>query len=500
MIVLLIAVFNFINLSTARAVRRAKEVGIRKTIGAYRSQLITQFLSESFLITCISVALALVLLNIGLPFLNALASKSLALPLTPSFAIALFLFMLLVSLLAGFYPAVYLSGFRPTKVLKGVFNIRSGQRFRQVLVVTQFTFTVILVAGSIIIYKQLGFLRDKDLGFDKSQLIYVETGNLSKKNAQLLMMDLQKQSAITSASSASNSLIDVMNGTIDFEWEGKLPEDKFLITRLNTDPWYLSTTGMKLISGRNFSPEIATDTTTYIINESAARRMGWTPVEALEKSFTLHGVKGLIIGVVEDFHFRPMTASIEPLVFGYMPSRYYSGIMVKAGPNRVRESIALIEELYKKYESATPVHYNFIDQRLENQYQFEQRTGKVVFFFSLLAIFVACLGLYGLATFNAERRTKEIGIRKVLGASVINVGALLSRDFIYLVVLSITIASPVGYFLMRNWLEGFVYRIELNWLFFAAAGSLPLSIAVLTVFYQAVAAARMDPVKSLRSE
>jgi putative ABC transport system permease protein len=501
MIVLLIAIFNFINLSTARAIRRAKEVGIRKTIGAYRSQLMTQFLIESLLITCISVALALVLVNIGLPFLNALASKSLALPLTePSFATALFLFILIVSLLAGFYPSVYLSGFQPTKVLKGVFNIRSGQRFRQVLVVTQFTFTVILMAASIIIYKQLGFLRDKDLGFDKSQLIYVETGNLSKKNVQLLKVDLQKHSAITGASSASNSLIDVINSTIDFEWEGKLPEDKFLITRLNTDPWYISTTGMKLISGRNFNPEISTDTTAYIINERAATRMGWTPIEALEKSFTLHGVKGLIIGVVEDFHFRPMTAAIEPLVFSDMPSRYYSGIMVKAGPNRVKESIALIEELYKKYESATPVHYNFVDQRLENQYQFEQRTGKVVFFFSLLAIFVACLGLYGLATFNAERRTKEIGIRKVMGASVMNVGALLSKDFIYFVVLSIIIASPVSYFLMRSWLEGFVYRIELDWLFFVAAASLPLSIAVLTVFYQAVAAARMDPVKSLRSE
>jgi putative ABC transport system permease protein len=501
MTVLMIAIFNFINLSTARAIRRAKEVGIRKTIGAYRSQLMTQFLTESFLITFISVTLALVLVNIGLPFLNALASKALSLPFTePSFAMALLLFILLISLLAGFYPSVYLSGFQPSKVLKGVFNIRTGQRFRQVLVVTQFTFTVILLAGSIIIYKQLDFLRDKDLGFDKSQLIYLETGNLSKKNAQLLKVDLQKQSAITSASSASNSLIDVINSTIDFEWEGKLPEDKFLITRLNTDPWYLSTTGVKLITGRNFNPEIPTDTAAYIINESAATRIGWTPVEALEKSFTLHGVKGVIIGVVEDFHFRPMTAAIEPLVFSYMPSRYYSGIMVKASPNRVNESIALIEELYKKYESATPVHYNFVDQRLENQYQFEQRTGKVVFFFSLLAIFIACLGLYGLATFNAERRTKEIGIRKVMGAAVINIGALLSKDFIFLIVPSIIIASPVGYFLMSYWLERFVYRIELDWLFFVAAGSLPLSIAVLTVFYQAVAAARMDPVKSLRSE
>lgn len=501
MIVLLIAVFNFINLSTARAIRRAKEVGIRKTIGAYRSQLITQFLSESLLITGISVVLALVLLSIGLPFLNAIASKSLTLlPTKAHFVVALLLFMAIVSLLAGFYPSVYLSGFQATKVLKGVFDVRSGRRFRQVLVVTQFVFSVILVAGSIVIYKQLTFLRDKDLGFDKSQLIYVETDNLSKKHAQLLKQDLQKQSAIRSASSTSNDLIDVTNSTVGFEWEGKLQEDKFLITRLNADPWYLSTTGMKLISGRNFNPEIPTDTTAYIINESAAKRMGWTPIEALEKGFTLYGAKGLIIGVVEDFHFRPMTAAIEPLVFSYMPGRYYSGIMVKAAPNRVEESITLIKELYKKYDPATSAHFNFVDQQLENQYQFEQRTGKVVFFFSLLAIFIACLGLYGLATFNAERRIKEIGIRKVMGASVINVGGLLSRDFIYLVVLSIIIASPVGYFLMRVWLQGFVYRIELDWLFFVAAGSLPLSIAILTVFHQAVVAARMDPAKSLRSE
>jgi putative ABC transport system permease protein len=257
---------------------------------------------------------------------------------------------------------------------------------------------------------------------------------------------------------------------------------------------------MKLISGRNFNHELSTDTATYIINASAARRMGWTPIEALGKSFTLHGVKGSIVGVVEDFHFRPMTAAIEPLVFMYRPGRYYSGVMVKARPNQVKESIALIESLYCKYELATPPHYSFVDQQLENQYRVEQRIGKVVFFFSMLAIFVACLGLYGLATFNAERRTKEIGIRKVMGATVMNVGALLSTDFIFLVVLSIIIASPVSYFLVRGWLEGFVYRIELSWLFFLAAGLLPLTIAILTIFLLAVAAAQMNPVKSLRSE
>ncbi len=500
-VVLLIAVFNFINLSTARAIRRAKEVGIRKTIGAYRGQLMTQFLSESFLITGTSVFLSLVLANIGLPFLNAIASKSLALPVTDlNFTITLLVFLVIVSLLAGFYPSIYLSGFQPTKVLKGVFDIRSGRRFRQVLVVTQFSLTVILVAGSITIYRQLSFVRDKDLGFDKSQLIYLKTDKLSKRSAQLLRSDLQKQSAIVNAAATSNGLIDVINSTIGFEWEGKSPEDKFLITRLNIDPWYLSTTGMKLLAGRNFDAAIPADTSAYMINESAARRMGWSPHEALEKSFTLYGDKGVIIGVVEDFHFRPMTAAIEPLVFSYMPNRYYSGIMVKAGPNQVRESIVLIEEFYKKYEPATTADYNFVDQQLENQYQFEQRTGKVVFFFSMLAIFVACLGLYGLATFNAERRTKEIGIRKVMGATMINVGALLSKDFIYLILLSIVIASPLGYLLMRSWLEGFVYRIELDWRLFAAAGSFPLLVAALTVFHQAITAARMDPVKVLRSE
>jgi ABC-type lipoprotein release transport system permease subunit len=501
MMVLLISIVNFINLSTARAIRRAKEVGIRKTIGAYRGQLMTQFLSESLLITCISVTLALVLMNIALSFLNALASKMLALPFTePSFVMVLLLFILVISLLAGFYPAVYLSGFHPTKVLKGVFNIHSGQRFRHILVVTQFIFTVILVAGSIIIYKQLGFLRDKDLGFDKSQLIYVETGNLSKKNAQLLRLDLQKQSAITGASSASNNLIDVTNSTIDFEWEGKLPEDKFLITRLNADPWYLSTTGMKLITGRDFNPEIPLDTTAYIINKSAAMRIGWTPVEALEKSFTLHGVKGMIIGVVEDFHFRPMTAAIEPLVFSYMPSRYYSGIMVKASPNRVKESIALIEELYKKYESDTPVHYNFVDQRLENQYQFEHRTGKIVFLFSLLAIFVACLGLYGLATFNAERRTKEIGIRKVMGASVFAVWKLLTNDFVTLVSMSVFLGTPLAYYLTTQWLEQYDYRVNVSWTVFALTGSLIIAITLLTVSYQTIKAALMNPTESLKTE
>ncbi|HTE29997.1 MAG TPA: FtsX-like permease family protein, partial [Chryseolinea sp.] len=499
MVVLIIAVFNFINLSTARAVRRAKEVGIRKAIGAYYQQLMIQFLSESLLITTISVALSLILVAFGLPILNDIASKSLSLPITaPPFVVVIVVFTLVVSMLAGMYPSIYLSNFQPIKVLKGVFDVRSGKRFRQVLVVLQFTLTVVLVTGTIVIYKQLTFLRDKNLGFDKSQLIYLDTRSLDIKTAQLLRQDLQRQSAIAGASLASNSLIDVINSTFDFKWEGKSPDDKFLITKLNVEPYYLATTGMKIVSGRDFDENVSGDTASFLINETAARRMGWTVNEALGKSFTMWGKTGSIVGVVEDFHYRPMTAAIEPLAFGYRPDRDYEGIMIKA--SRVRETIDLIGSVYKKYEPVTPAHYSFVDQQLDNQYRFEQRTAKLVMIFSMLAIFVACLGLYGLATFTAERRVKEIGIRKVMGASIANISALLSKDFILLVVVSIIIASPLGYYLMSQWLQGFVYRINLEWSSFLAAGLLALLIAALTVVYQAITAARMNPAKSLRVE
>jgi ABC-type antimicrobial peptide transport system permease subunit len=499
MIVLMIAVVNFINLSTARATRRAKEVGIRKTVGGHYRQLMIQFLSESLLITTISVVLALVVVALCLPLLNDIASKSLDLPITdPGFIGVVILFIILVSILAGLYPAIYLSSFQPIKVLKGVIHINSGRRFRQVLVVVQFTFSVLLIASSIVIYEQLAFLRDKSLGFDKARLIYLNTEGLEFNKTLLLRQELQTHSAITGASLASNSLIDVINSTVGFEWEGKPPEDKFLITRLNVDPYYLETTGMKLVTGRNFMEGIKGDSGAYIVNMAAAKRMGWTASEALGKSFTLYGTMGTIVGVVEDFHFRPMTVAIEPLVFSYMTNRSYEGIMVKGPDNK--QTIAVIEELYKKYQPLTPAQYSFIDQQLENQYLFEQRTAKLVLIFSGLAIFVACLGLYGLAIFTAEKRTKEIGIRKVMGASIANVSVLLSTDFILLVIISIMIASPLGYLLLRSWLNDFTYRITLEWYYFAEAGLLALSIAALTVLYQAINAATMNPVKSLRTE
>jgi ABC-type antimicrobial peptide transport system permease subunit len=499
-VVLVIAVFNFVNLSTARAIRRAKEVGIRKSIGAVYRQLMIQFLGESLLITSISVAVAIVLTMLGMPFLNEVAEKTLTIPFgEPAFIVAVLSFTLVVSLLAGIYPAAYLSSFQPAKVLKGVFDIRSGRRFRQVLVVIQFTLTVVLVAGAIVIYKQLEFLREKNLGFDKSQLIYVKTKGLSVQNKKLFRQDLEGQSSVAAASLASNSLIDVTNSTVSIEWEGQTAGDKFIMTQLNVEPSYLATTGIALIAGKNFNGSVV-DQDSYLINETAAKRMGWTNEEAVGKSFKIWDMPGQIIGVVKDFHFRPMTAAIEPILFMCKAAPWYQGVLVKANPGQVKQAIASIEGSYKKFDPETAATYNFVDQELDKQYHFEQRAGNIVLFFSVLAIVVACLGLYGLATFTTERRTKEIAIRKVLGATVLNVSALLSKDFILLVLISNVIAMPVGYLLTSRWLESFVYRIDADWKFLLAAGACALIIALITISFQAVSAASTNTVKSLRSE
>jgi putative ABC transport system permease protein len=362
----------------------------------------------------------------------------------------------------------------------------------------QFTLSVVLVTATIIISKQLSYIEDKDLGFEKEKLIYLNTGDFPSQKTQGLRDELKRYSSIGNASAATNSLVDVINSTVGFSWQGQADGDNFLITELNADPSYIPTTGMRLLTGRNFEEGRRADTASYIINETAAKRMGWRPEEALGKSIAIFQMPGHVIGVVEDFHFRPMTTAIEPFLLMDRNDRYYSGILIRAV--QVREALADIAKAYKNFEAGTSPHYNFVDQQLDQQYRLQQTTGKLVLFFSALAILVACLGLYGLAAFTTERRTKEIGIRKVLGASIANVSMLLSKDFVSLVIVSIGLASPLAYFLMRSWLQSFIYRIELSWIFFAIAGLLALSIAAATVLYQAIAAARMNPVTSLRTE
>ncbi len=505
-VVLLIALFNFINLATARAVQRAREVGVRKAIGAYRGQLVVQFLGESLLMTGLATCLALLLLRLFLPLLNDIAAKSLSVPYgEPAFWLAMGGFTGLVGLLAGLYPAFYLSRFRPARVLKGVFDVRSGQLFRRTLVVGQFTFSVILVIGAIVIYRQLRFLQDKHLGFDGAQLVHVWLKNELPRKSGLLKADLQGQAGIAAVTQTSNSLVDMTSSTSSIAWEGQQTGDSFIMTHLNVDPDFVPATGMQLVAGRNFDPRMTTDTASaYLVNETAVRRMGWKLAEAPGKRIKLWDREGTVVGVVRDFHFRPLTAVIEPFLFRYWPkegfNQGYSHLLVRTKPGQTRQALAAIERFYKKHEHLTAPRYEFVDEALENQYRTQQRTGRVVLYFSVLAVFVSCLGLLGLATFTAEQRTKEIGIRKVLGASVGGIVMLLSKDFLKLVGIAVVIASPVAWYAAHQWLQDFAYKIDVQWWMFAGAGLLAAGIALLTVSYQAIRTALINPVKSLRTE
>lgn len=502
LIVLIIALSNFVNLSTARAIKRAKEVGIRKVIGALHRQLVSQFLSESIIMAVLSVCLALVLVQLFLPWLNDVSGKSLNMLFNvPSLVFAILGFTLLVGLMAGLYPAFYLSNFQPVKVLKGFFSARSGQLFRRSLVVGQFTLSVMLIVGTIVIYQQLTFLQDKDLGFDKSQLLYVHLKNDLPSKALQMKAELQNQASISGVSLASNNLIDVVRSTGAVEWEGKVPDDKILLTHMNVDYDFLVTTGMSLAAGRNIDPAVASDTVSaYLINVTAAKRMGWKPTEALGKKLSMWGYNGEVIGVVNDFHFRPMTATIEPFLFRYWPRESCSGLFVKAKGNHVHDAILAVEKTYRKYDPKSATAYEFVDDGLTKQYRVEQNTGRIVFSFSVLAIVVSCLGLFGLATHAAEERIKEIGIRKVLGASVTSIVRLLSQDFLKLVMIAIFLATPVAWWATIRWLEDFAYKITIEWWIFAISGMGAIVLALFTVSVRSINAALMNPVKNLRSE
>ena len=501
LIVLLTACVNFINLSTARSARRAREVGVRKTVGARQRQLIFQFLGESFLMTGLSVLLALLLTTALTPLFNQLAGKNLTLDYTaPPFWLTLGGLAALVGLLAGLYPAFLLSSFQPAKVLKGTFQVRSGQLFRRALVVGQFTLSIVLVISTLFIYRQLAYLQHKNLGFDQAHLLYVRMGGNLRQKAAEFKGEILRLSSVEKAAATTATLVDVGNEN-NIEWEGQQPNDEFLISQLNVDPDFMSTVGMKLTGGSNFRPKAAMDTNvTYLVNETAARRMGYSAKSALGKQVKFWGARGAIVGVVRDFHFRPLNVPIAPLILRYAPDNPYFQLLIKTRPGQAQEAIVAVTALYKRYEKEAPLQYGFVDQELDAQYRREQRTGQIVLSFSSLAILISCLGLFGLAAFTAEQRTKEIGVRKVLGASVASIVALLSKDFLKLVFLAIMIASPIAWYAMHVWLQDFAYKIDLEWWVFALAGLLAVGIALLTVSFQSVKAALMNPVKSLRSE
>jgi ABC-type antimicrobial peptide transport system permease subunit len=498
--ILAVACINFMNLATARSARRAKEVGLRKVVGAGRRQLIAQFLGESLLISFFSLLLAIGIVWLLLPVFNNLAEKQLAIHLlNGKLWISLLTIAMMTGLISGSYPALYLSGFKPVKVLKGKLKPGTGNLlFRNALVVTQFVVSIMLLVGTAIVYKQLNFIKDKNLGFEKSNLLYIPmTGDIWSK--QQALKTTLAQSPLTSDFSIISDLpTALVTGTTDVTWEGKDPNSQIVIPSIDVDENFIDVFQMKMLNGRSFSSAFKADTANYVVNEKAVQLMGMKVSNAVGKTLKFDNNEGAIIGVVKDFNFKPLQYAIEPLVLRL--NRWGGIVMVRTKPGNAQATINALQKVYGQLNPAYPFAYNFLDKDLDNLYRGEQKMGSIFNLFAILAIFISCLGLYGLSAFMAEQRTKEIGVRKVLGASVFNIVYLLSRNFTRLILISIVIAVPVSWLAIDSWLKGFAYRIDISWFIFLIASLSSLLIALFTVSYESIKAAITNPVKSLRTE
>ena len=499
--VLLLACINFMNLSTARSEKRAKEVGIRKAIGSVRKQLILQFLSESLLVALFAFVFSLVLAQLALPFFNSVADKQMKILWTnPLFWVAGICFSLLAGLIAGSYPALYLSSFNPIKVLKGTFKAgRFAAVPRKVLVVVQFGVSVTLIIGTLVVFRQVQFAKNRSVGYSREQMIEmnISTPELAT-HYNALRSDLLNTGAVYDMSESSGSVTVQYGGTTDVQWRGKLPDARPLLMRNQITHDYGRTVGWEIKEGRDFSRDFPNDSASIILNETAVKLMGFQ--HPLEEFVKANGKDYKVIAVVKDMvkedPFKPVSASFFRLNY-----RDVNTINIKLLKQvSTSEALAKVETVIKKYNPSSPFIYSFVDERYGKKFGYEERIGKLAAFFATLAIFISCLGLFGVASFVAEQRTKEIGVRKVLGASVFNVWKLLSKEFIALVAISLLIAIPTAYYFMNKWLLNYEYRAPLSWWIFGAAGFGAVMITILTVSFQAIKAAMGNPVKSLRSE
>lgn len=499
-VILIVACINFMNLATARSARRAKEVGLRKVVGAGRYQLVLQFLGESLIISFFSLLVAIGLVFAVLPTFNSIAGKQLSINvLDAKLWAGMLLIAVLTGVIAGSYPALFLSAFKPAGVLKGKLKLGGGNKlFRNALVVTQFAAAIILLVGTAVVYKQLNFIKDKNLGFEKSNLVYIPmTGDIWGK--QPALKAALQQSPLTSDYSIISDLPNnLVTGSLDVSWEGRDPKSNLVIPSINVDENFTSVFKVKVLAGRSFSKDFNGDSSNYVVNEKMLQVMGLTVQNAIGKSLTFGDRKGSIIGVVKDFNFKPLQYAIDPLVLRLNDG---GGIVVVRTPAfKTAESIRNLERIYAKLNPAYPLSYNFIDQDLANNYKGEQQMGSIFNLFAILAIFISGLGLYGLSAFMAEQRTKEIGVRKVLGASVANIVYLLSTGFTSLILVAIIIATPLAWLMVNKWLSGFAYHADVNWTIFALATVATLVVAWLTVSYESIKAAMTNPVKSLKTE
>ncbi len=502
---LTIACINFMNLSTASASKRAREVGIRKVLGSLKKQLVKQFLIESILIAAVALVISVCLVYWAIPFFNRISGKNLSLHLlgNPWLIPGLLFFGLITGILAGSYPAFFLSSFKTVAVLKGKLTAnKNSVGLRSGLVVFQFFISIMLIVGTTIVYKQLSFIQNKKLGYDKDQMLIVEQTYWLGGNQDAFRQKLLNDPRVAGVSSSDYLPAGASDNNNFMVFPDNNSTNLVKTLRYDVDYSYIPTFGMKISEGRNFSKEFGTDSAGIIINEETAKAFGWSK-NAIGHTLTRSENDGSritfhVIGVVRDFHFKSLHEHISPLV---MVLTKNSGTMiVKTKTKNVAGLLASMKKDWTDLKAEAPFSYSFLDERFNNTYQAEQKVGLIMALFAGLTILVACLGLFGLTTFTAEQRTKEIGIRKVLGATVTSIVTLLSKDFLKLVVIAFVIASPIAWFAMNKWLEDFAYRINISWWIFALAILLTVLITVVTVGFRAIKAAVANPVTSLRSE
>ncbi len=498
--VLLLACINFMNLSTARSEKRAKEVGIRKSIGSLRSQLIFQFLSESFLVVCFALVLAIVIVLISLPAFNSLSGKQVSFPfMQPQFWLLLIVFSLVTGFVSGSYPAFYLSSFNPLAVLKGTFKVGKWSAVpRKVMVVMQFTVSITLIIGTIIVFQQIQHAKNRPVGYDRQGLLQITISpNLFGKYGAL-RDDLLKTGVVYEMSESSSPTTGIYSNQIGFEWEGMEPGSVPLFGTIACTHDFGKTIGWKITQGRDFSRQFSTDTAAFILNESAVKLTGIKDI--IGKTIRYNGKPRQVVGVVKDMVMQSPYEPAIPTIF-LMDYEWANLINVKLAPGKpVDEALKKVGAVFRKHDQDSPFEFKFADEEYEAKFRSEERIGKLARVFAVLAIFISCLGLFGLAAYTAEQRTKEIGIRKALGASVGQMWSLLSKEFVYLVLISCVIASPIALYFLADWLDKYEYHIELSWVVFAVSALLAVVITLITVSFQAIKAALMNPVKSLRSE
>jgi putative ABC transport system permease protein len=505
--ILLLACLNFINLSTARAVERAKEVGIKKVLGSGKNQLVRQFLTEAAVLCTGAALISLVVTTVALPLFNQFAGKNFTVGDLLSTESLLLLTVILAVLipLTGFYPAWVLSNYQPISVLKGSFvhSVR-GILLRKSLVVVQFAVSVCLIISTLVVWQQLRFMQNQSLGFDKDRVIVVDAGEvpyrLRQQQATAFKKELNNQSLVISVTAAT-----AVPGRTGWEGqfaygEGSTQSKGILVEHIPVDYDYVKTMGLQVITGRDFIADGKADSVqSYLINGTAAKAFGWeTPEKAIGKKLAASGMNGQVIGVLKDYHQHGLQEAIRPVVLNVAP--YINVFALRYKGNDAAEAVSQLKNTWQKLFPGYPLDYRFMDDDFQQQYAKEQKLTNAFTLAAALAIVIACLGLFGLATYAVETRTKEIGIRKVLGASVSQIAALLSKDFLKLVLIAFVIASPVAWYAMHQWLQDFAYRVGISWWIFASAGVLALLIALFTVSFQAIRAALANPVKSLRSE